>query len=83
MVLVRLYGDLGNLDAHGRTILYHAEDESKGVNLKDGLRVLVWDGDYEAEGTLEYSEGHWRARIDWSTAIDRETGERVPERFWK
>jgi len=82
--LVRLYGDLANLDPRGRAILRHAEDaESEGIELKEGLRVLVWDGEYEAEGTLEYSEGHWRARIDWNTAIDRETGERLPERYWK
>lgn len=82
MVLIRVYGDLGNLDARGRVILYHAEDvRSQKTELKEGLRVLVWDGDYEAEGTLEYFEGHWRARIDWETAVDRETGERLPTKF--
>lgn len=82
--MIRVYGDLGNLDARGRVLLYHVDDVKwEPGQLKEGLRVLVWDGDYEAEGTLEDAEGHWRARIDWQTARDRETGEKLPERFWK
>ncbi len=82
--MLRMYGDLGNLDPRGRSVLY-ADDLGKTERdgLKEGLRVLVWDGEMEAEGTLEYDEGHWRARIDWKTAIDKETGERLPERYWK
>ena len=81
--MIRVYGDLGNLDPRGRVILRHAEEEIAKAELREGLRVLVWDGDYEAEGTLEYTESHWRARIDWETAVDKETGERLPERYWK
>jgi len=82
--LPRTYGDLGNLDARGRAVLYHADEmKREGIQLKEGLRVLVWDGDYEAEGTLEYYKGHWRARVDWETAIDKETRERLPEKYWK
>lgn len=82
--MIRIYGDLANLDPRGRAVLRHADDvKTKGTELREGLRVLVWDDAMEAEGTLEYYEGHWRARIDWSTAIDRETGERLPEKYWK
>jgi len=82
--MMRIYGDLGNLDASGRAVLYaHELKKAERDELREGLRVLVWDGEMEAEGTLEYAEGHWRARIDWKTAIDKETGERLPERFWK
>ena len=84
MGLIRVYGDLANPDPRGRVVLHHAEDEiTRKAELQDGLRVLVWDSELEAEGILEYSEGHWRARIDWETAIERETGEKLPERYWK
>ena len=77
--LPRTYGDLGNLDARGRAVLYHADDMKKeGIQLREGLRVLVWDGDYEAEGTLEYYEGHWRARIDWEHPLTRRPGTDFP-----
>ena len=82
--MIRVYGDLGNLDPKGRAVLYANEVfGAERESLRAGVRVLVWDGEMEAEGTLEYDEDHWRARIDWTTAIDKETGERLPERYWK
>jgi len=83
--MIRLYGDLGNLDKKGRAVLVEAEYDARreGVELTPGLRVLVWDGEMEAEGILEYDEGRWCAQIEWNTAIDKETGKRLPERLWK
>lgn len=79
--MIRMYGDLGNLDHRGRVILYAYElNKSEVAQLREGLRVLVWDGDYEAEGDLEYYEGHWRALIDPKTFIERQTGERLPKK---
>ena len=67
--MIRVYGDFNNVDSKGRLILYHAEDTiEREVDLRTGLRVIVWDADVEVEGVLEYEDGEWRAQVIEDTA---------------
>ena len=82
--MIRMYGDLANPDLDGTVHLHHAEDDvSDASELQDGLKIVVWDDVLEAEGTLEHYEGGWRTRMDWQTLTDRESGKRLPERYWR
>lgn len=56
----RIFADFNNSDALGRlrlTCVGTIEDLSRsGTVLREGLQVLVYDGDLEAVGTVRYSE---------------------------
>ncbi len=79
--LLRICADFNNIDREGRIELRHADDlkDDLHVPLREGMRVILWD-DIEVEGILEREEGIWRARVNWETAIDRETGMPLPVR---
>jgi hypothetical protein len=51
--MLRVYAELNEKDAKGRVILLF-EDllKKERAQLQNGLRVLVWDGEMEAEGNL-------------------------------
>ena len=57
MAVIRIYGDFNQVDAKGRVVLSYADDtKSERVELREGLRVIVWDEELEAEGrVLTYS----------------------------
>ena len=79
--MIRIWGDLNVRDSEGRVLLSRAEDmKAMDAELQVGLRVVIWMEDVEAEGTLEYEDGAWRARIAWDTLKDRETGRRLDVR---
>jgi len=65
------YADFNNADPNGRLRLNcvgTVEDLSKQkVELADGLKLLLYDDELEADGIVEYSqeENGWVAVIDW------------------
>ncbi len=64
VALIRIYGNFNNVEANGCIPLFDADDtKSEQVELKEGLRVLVWDASFEEEGVLELREGEWWARL--------------------
>ncbi len=72
--MILIWGDFNNLDIERRVRLNSARSlvdlEALGDQLKDGLLVTVSDGDYQADGHLEFSGGIWRATVDWTTGKD-------------
>jgi len=70
--MLRIWGDSNQVDAKLRIILTHADDvKSENVELKEGMHVVIWDGDDEAEGVLEFEDEMWRARIVPGTGRQR------------
>ena len=80
MELPRIYADLRNTDQQGRLRLNGAGTLSdlaaQGVELREGLRLLLYSVDAQADGTnddlvvegtveLDRASGAWVARIDW------------------
>lgn len=62
--MIRIWGDSNQVDDKLRIILTHADDvKSEKVELREGMHVIIWDGDDEAEGILEFEDELWRARI--------------------
>jgi len=78
--MIRIFGDFNNRDEEDRARLgtpkTNEDLASLGEKLREGLTVLVYDGDYEAEGVLEFVDSLWRARIRW------ETGRDTPSHSW-
>ena len=72
MTPVTLYADFNNADPEGRVRLNAAgtlrDLARQGVQLREGLAVVVHDEELAADGEAEFSagEGVWAARIDWS-----------------
>jgi hypothetical protein len=64
--------DFNNADALGRlrlSIIGAVRDFARlGIRLVDGLRIVVTDGELEADGEVMYSndEHIWVAKIDWN-----------------
>jgi hypothetical protein len=68
--MIRIWGDFNNRD--GDWIILDTVGSKKDLRryakqLREGLRVVVHDDSYEAEGILEWKGGVWRARILWDT----------------
>jgi hypothetical protein len=72
--MIRIFGDFNNRDEENRVRLgtekTNEDLATLADKLREGLTVLVYDGDYEAEGVLEFVDGLWRARIRWDTGRD-------------
>jgi hypothetical protein len=72
MAAPSIYADFMNADPHGRVRLNTVgtiEDVSRhGIQLVNGLRVVVHDDELEADGEVAYSDTEhiWVARIDWN-----------------
>lgn len=72
VAMIRIYGDFNQVDAQGRVILLEADEtKSEQVELRNGLRVIVWDQELEAEGVLEFEDKTWRARLVPGTGRSR------------
>lgn len=66
--MIRIWGDFNEKDEKGRVILRNADDfKSEAVELRDGMRVVVWMEETEVEGVLEHEAGVWRAKLDPAT----------------
>ena len=80
MELPRIHVDLRDTDQQGRLRLNAAGTLSdlaaQGVELREGLRLLLYSVDAQADGTnddlvvegiveLDRASGTWAARIDW------------------
>ena len=77
MAVIRIYGDFNQVDAKGRVVLSYADDtKSERVELREGLRVIVWDEELEAEGILEFEDGEWRAQLVPGTGRRRPVSEK-------
>lgn len=64
LAMIRICGDFNQVDARGRIILPYADDlKRERVELREGLHVIIWDEEVEAEGILEFEDGAWRARL--------------------
>lgn len=67
-----IYADFNNADASGSLRLNCAgtqEDLARiGLKLQDGMQLIVYDDELEAEAHVHYSseEQLWLARIDWT-----------------
>ena len=65
--MIKLVGDFNRLTKSNTvylgTVDTHEGLRNLGPKLREGLRVVVWDGGYEAEGILEREGEGWRARI--------------------
>lgn len=60
------------MDAKLRVILTNADDvKSERVELREGMHVIIWDGDIEAEGVLEFEDERRRAQIVPGTGSQR------------
>jgi len=72
--MIRIWGDFNSIDLEGRIALDakgSLEDIHKlGRPLRAGESVIVYDDSYQAEGTLDFRDGVWLARIDWKTGRD-------------
>jgi len=75
--MLRIYADFNDTIGEDRIRLRHPDDVKSDMrtSLREGMRVVLWDGDIELEGTLELRDGLWYARVSWADAIDKETGE--------
>ncbi len=75
-----LFADFQNADRRGRLRLNcvgTAEDlDSQGIELTDGLQVLLCQDDLEVEGSVVYSEAEniWVAEIDWNVIRGSHSG---------
>lgn len=74
--VIRMNGDFNNLITRDHVLLNTLGSlrdlERLGRKLRSGLRVVINDGSYEAEGVLEFDGEYWRARILWETGRDTE-----------
>lgn len=67
----RIFADFHNADPRGRIRLNCAGTVDdlfrQQVVLRDGLRLVIYGEDLEADGTARYSteEGLWVATVDW------------------
>lgn len=72
MAVPSIYADFMNADPQGRVRLNTVgtiEDVSRhGLQLANGLRVVLHDDELEADGEVVYSDAEhiWVARIDWN-----------------
>jgi hypothetical protein len=73
-----LYADFNNADPWGRLRLNCVgtiQDLARqGVRLQEGLQMLLYDDELEAEGEVHYSleERLWAAVIDWNSVRRKE-----------
>ena len=75
---MRIWGDFNDVDAEGRVVLSWPDDvKTEAIQLKEGMRVVIWDQDLEAEGVLEFEEGKWRARLVAGSGRSREAPNRT------
>ena len=71
MLTPYVYADFNNTDPKGRLRLNcvgTADDLSReGIELRDGLRLIVHDEELETDATVRYSDEErlWVAVIDW------------------
>ena len=69
--MIRVFGGFNSMNGEGiirLTSVGSLRDLSKNEkDLREGLRVHVYDYDREAEGTLEREGGIWVVRIDLDT----------------
>ena len=67
MDMLRIYGDFQQIDEQGRVDLGPTPETWPGNRIADqlrnGLHILVDDGEREAEGVLEFDGEYWVARI--------------------
>jgi len=73
----RVWVDFNNSDAEGRVRLNcigTIDDLShQGIVLREGLKMLLYCLELEAEGVACHSsEGIWAANIDWNKIRDRD-----------
>ncbi len=65
--MLRIYGDFNQVDEEGRIGLGGSPESWSGSRiddqLREGLRLILDDGDLEAESVLEYEDGEWYARL--------------------
>ena len=77
--LPRIFADFHNADPRGRVRLNcagTADDLSRQqIVLQDGLRLVVYSEDLEAEGMAHYStdESMWVAVVDWDAVREMES----------
>jgi len=70
--MLRIWGEFDEMDSKRRIILTHADDvKSENIELSEGMHVVIWDGDDEPEGILEFEDEMWRARIVPGTGRQR------------
>ena len=64
IAMLRIWANFNRVDRQGRVTLENVDDmKSAPVELREGMHVVIWDEELEAEGILELEEGKWRARI--------------------
>lgn len=72
--MIQIWGDFNNQDENDLVRLDSvgslADIKKFGTKLHNGLRVRISDGDLEADGILEFTDGIWRAKILWETRKD-------------
>lgn len=79
MIKPLIYADFNNADAQGRLRLNcvgTTEDlEQQGICLGEGLTLLLYDEELEADGEAHYSaeEQMWVAAIDWERVRQKRT----------
>lgn len=72
MIVRRIYGDFNNADPNGNlrmTLKGTQQDlERMGIALEAGLKLIVTDGELEADAVVKFSEREniWVAEVDWS-----------------
>ncbi len=77
--MIRIYGDFNQVDSEGRILLSFADDtKSERVELREGMYVIIWDEELEAEAILEFEDGMWRGRVVPNTGRYRLTPEGAP-----
>ena len=73
---IRIYGDFNNADREGNIRLHlpgsKMDIEKQGLELKDGMEVIISDGELEVLGYTKYSkrEKIWVACIKWNEIKD-------------
>lgn len=75
--MIRIWVDFNNRD--GDWVILDTAGSKEDLRrhsklLREGLRVLIHDDSYQAEGILESLGGVWRARILWETGRDLHQG---------
>ena len=73
-MLPRIYVDFNtmNQDLWSRERRVRIPESAAKLELRDGMRVIIYDETLEVEATLEYDREHniWWARPDWPTRRD-------------
>jgi len=64
--MMRIYADFNAIDGNKLPLIFKGsirDIQRQNVDLREGMRIIVYDDGYEAEGIVEKVRGEWYAHI--------------------